>query len=120
MCQKIKKKTRFIINVVPTKRMPVFLFSWSFKIHKHCKWFCLKLLPGYWFLKSQIYVIFCVIGYHLYNLKNIKNTHGGMLLLACNFTKSNALPWVFFTFFKLYNRYQIAQRITYHACSHVQ
>ena len=24
------------------------------------------------------------------------------LLLVCNFTKSNTLPWVFFTFFKLY------------------
>ena len=36
----------------------------------------------------------CVIWYHLCNLKNVKNTHGG----------------VFFTFFKLY---QIAQRTTY-------
>ena len=40
--------------------------------------------------------------------KNMKNTHGGVLLLvnlrasACNFTKRNAPPWVFFTFFKLY------------------
>ena len=47
--------------------------------------------------------------YHLYNLKIVKNTHGGVLLLvklqalACNFTtKSNALLWVLFTFFKLY------------------
>ena len=31
----------------------------------------------------------------------------------CNFTKSNAPPWVFFTFFKLCKWYQIAQRITY-------
>ena len=37
-------------------------------------------------------VQFC---YHLYNLKNMKNTHGEVLLLvkfqaeACNFTKSN-------------------------------
>ena len=37
------------------------------------------------------------------------------LLLACNFTKSNTPPWVFFTFFKLYRWYKIAQRITiYH------
>ena len=35
-------------------------------------------------------------------LKNVKNTHRGVLLLvACNFTKSNTPPWVFFTFFKL-------------------
>ena len=52
-------------------------------------------------------VMFCAISYHLYNLKNVKNTHGGVLLLgklqrkACNFTKSNTPPW-----------YQIAQRIT--------
>ena len=32
---------------------------------------------------------------------------------ACNFTKINTPPWVFFTFFKLYKCYQIAQRITY-------
>ena len=49
----------------------------------------------------------------LYNLKNAKNTHGGVLLKsntppACNFTKSNTLPWFFFTFFILYKWYQIA------------
>ena len=32
----------------------------------------------------------------------------------CNFTKSNTPPWVFFTFFKLYKCYQIAQGITYY------
>ena len=45
--------------------------------------------------------------------------YGGMLILvklqaeACNFTKFNTSPWVFFTLFKLYKCYQIAQRITY-------
>ena len=29
---------------------------------------------------------------------------------ACNFTKINTPPWVFFTFLKLYKWYQIAQR----------
>ena len=29
------------------------------------------------------------------------------------FTKSNSAPWLFFTFFKVYKWYQIAQRITY-------
>ena len=49
----------------------------------------------------------------------MKNTHGGVLLLvklqalACNFTKSNTHLWVFFTFFKLYTWYQIAQRTTF-------
>ena len=36
-----------------------------------------------------------------------------LLLVACNFTKSNTPPWVFFTFFKLYEWYQTAQRTTY-------
>ena len=64
-------------------------------------------------------VVHCSIWYHLYNLKNVKNIHGGVLLLvklqasACNFTKSNTPLWVFFTFFKLYEWYQIAQRTTY-------
>ena len=57
------------------------------------------------------------IWYHLYNLKNVK--HGGVLVLvkfqaeACNFTKINAPPWVFLTFFKLCKWYQIAQRISF-------
>ena len=59
----------------------------------------------------------CTIWYHLYNLKNVKNSHGGMLILvmlqasACNFTKTNTPPWMFFTFLKLRKCYQIAQRI---------
>ena len=32
--------------------------------------------------------------------------------LACNFTKSNTPPWVFFTFLKLCKWYQIAENIT--------
>ena len=62
----------------------------------------------------------CAIWYHLYNLNNGENTHGGVLLLvklqasACNFTKNNTLPWVFFTLLKLYEWYQIAQSATYY------
>ena len=61
----------------------------------------------------------CVIWYHLYNSKNMKNAHGGVLLLVKlqakvhDFTKSNTPPLVLFTFFKLYKRYQIAQSISY-------
>ena len=84
----------------------------------------------------------CAIWYHLYNLKNVKYTHGVVLLLvklqafsgirteyremrsispysvrmrgkAYSFTKSNTPPWVFFTFFKLYKWYQIAQHMTF-------
>ena len=28
------------------------------------------------------YVMRCAIWYHLYNLKNVKNTHGGVLILV--------------------------------------
>ena len=47
----------------------------------------------------------CTIWYHLNNFKNVKNTHGRVLLLvkllakACKFTKSITPPWMFFTFF---------------------
>ena len=50
--------------------------------------------------------------------KKRKNTYEGVLLLiklqalACNFTKSNTSPWVYFTFFKLYKWNQIAQSIS--------
>ena len=55
---------------------------------------------------AREYVMCCAIWCHLYNLKNLKNTHGGQLLLvksllACCVTKSNPPPWSFFTFFKL-------------------
>ena len=56
-------------------------------------------------------MIRCAIWYHLYNLKNFKNNHGGVLV-ACNSTKSNTPPWLFLKFLKLYKRYQIEQRIT--------
>ena len=44
---------------------------------------------------------------HLSNLKNVKNTHGGVLLLvkllasACNFTESNTPPCVLLSLFEL-------------------
>ena len=56
--------------------------------------------------KILIFVMRCVIWYHLHNLKNVKNIHGGVLILVTP-------RWVFFTFFKLCNWYQIAQRITF-------
>ena len=60
----------------------------------------------------------CAIWYHLYHLKNVKNTLGGVLLLVqLQATESNTPLWVFFTFFKLYKWYQIAQCITYECLS---
>ena len=57
-------------------------------------------------LVSPSHETLCEICYHLYTLKYVKNTYGGVLLLielqdlAFNFTKSNSPPQVFFTFFK--------------------
>ena len=69
--------------------------------------------------RKDSYVMFCANWYHLYNFKNVKNTHGGALLLLklqanfTNFIKSSNPPWVTFTFLKLYKWYQIVERITY-------
>ena len=48
----------------------------------------------------------CAIRYHLYDLKNVNNAHGEVLLLVKLQAKSNTPPWVFFTFLKLYKWYQ--------------
>ena len=47
------------------------------------------------------HVLHCAIWYHLYNLTNLKNTHGGMLLLVKLQAKS------------LHKWYQIAQSVSY-------
>ena len=84
--------------------------------------FTLLLVLVIYVLMERLYLVRCPIWYHLHNLKNVKNTHKGVLLLvvkmqalACNFAKSNTPPCVFFSFFKLYKCYQIAQSITYAA-----
>ena len=65
---------------------------------------------------SKLFVMRCAIWYHLHNFKNVKNTHGGVIIFvklqaeACNFTKFNTPLWVFFTFFKLYKWCQVVQR----------
>ena len=58
----------------------------------------------------------CAIWYHLDNLRNVKNTHGRVLLLvAYNFTKGNTPPWVFFHFFKIVQ--MVPNRATHHIYS---
>ena len=58
---------------------------------------------------KDVFVMLRVIWYHLHDLKNMRNTHRGVLLLVklqaskCNFTKSNSPPWVFFTFLNCTN-----------------
>ena len=79
------------------------------------EWVTVSLFIMYW----HFMVMRRAIWYHLYNLKNVKSTHGGVLLLVklqastCKFTKSNTPPWMFFTIFKLCKWYQIVQRITF-------
>ena len=62
----------------------------------------------------------CEIWYHLYNLKSVKDIDGGLLFLvklqiqSVTFLKAAPLPpWAFFTFFKLYTWYQVAQSGSY-------
>ena len=58
---------------------------------------------------QDLFVVRCTIWYHLHNLKNIKNTHGGVSLLvklqtsACNFTKRNTPPRCFSCFLNCTN-----------------
>ena len=42
-----------------------------------------------------MYEILCAIWYHLYNLKSVKNTHGGMILLVKLQTSSMVVFHVF-------------------------
>ena len=70
-------------------------------------------------LNVLTFLMFCASWYHLYNLKSVENTHGGVLLLvklqalAGNCTKSSTPQWVVFTFSKLHKWYLIAQSVSY-------
>ena len=57
-------------------------------------------------------VMFFAIWYHFYDLKNVKNTHGGVLFLV-KLQAKTLLHGCFSHFLNLYKWYQIAQRITY-------
>ena len=46
-------------------------------------------------------MISCAIWYHMYNLKNVKSTHGGALWVFI-YGYGYYPQWVFFAFFKLY------------------
>ena len=56
----------------------------------------------------------CAISYHFYNVKNLENTHEGVLHLVKLQAESNPPSWVLLTFFKLYKWGKIAERITYY------
>ena len=56
----------------------------------------------------RLYVVRCTILYHLYNLKNVKNTHGGVLLLVKLQAEATCR-----LLFKLSKQHQIVQSIKY-------
>ena len=60
----------------------------------------------------------CVIWHHFNNLKNVKNIHGGvsLLALACNFTNRNTPPSVLFSFFKSFFKFFEYQNLVYGQC----
>ena len=72
-------------------------------------WECAFKLNYKKLISWRIFVMFCAIWYHLYNFKNVKNSHGRVLplvnsrLKVCNFTKSNTPPWVFSCFLNCTN-----------------
>ena len=75
---------------------------------KNWTWWCSNEL-------ITLYETLCAIWYHLYSLKNVKITHGGVLLLV-KLQESCKLAYkfgCFSRFVKLYKWYQIAQRTTY-------
>ena len=49
------------------------------------------------------YVMRCTIRYHLYNFKNLKNTHGGVLILAATLLKLTLLHRCFSRFLNCTN-----------------
>ena len=60
---------------------------------------------------GNVYVVRCAIWYHLYNLKNVKNTHGRVLFLVKLQAEHTSMG--VFIFFKLCKWYQIVQHITF-------
>ena len=92
-----------ICGLIFPSRTAYFLYvctTWLFKLQgdgKSISWIVASL-------NKFAYETLRPIWYHLYNLKNMKNTHGWVLLLvklqasAGNFTKSSTLP-VLFSYF---------------------
>ena len=78
----------------------------------------IKSLAKTGIIMSDEYVMRCAIWYHLYNFKNVKNAHGGMLLLVKLQASATLLKLtllhVHFSCFKWNKWYQIVQRITYY------
>ena len=83
------------------------LWIWLLYIQNFCSWQICKptriiLAKG----KYKTFLMLCAIWYHLHNLKNVKNTHGVMLILvklqaeAYN-SKCHTPLWLFQRFFQI-------------------
>ena len=100
---------RFVVNTFLWKKASVTMLSCKFS----------EISQNIFFFPKHRYLLLCTIWDRLYNLKNVKNTHGGVLLFvklqvsACNCTKSITPPWMFFTCFRFHKCYQIVQSVLY-------
>ena len=76
-------------------------------------------------IDTCLFETLCASWYHLYKLKNVENTHRGVLLLVKLQTWSlkmlALLHRCFSRFLKLYKWYQIAQNITFYPnCTNIK
>ena len=81
-CYTIDMKKRPWFGLIFQRREQGFQIWISSYGRKKCEIanFYLSLSIWHWIV-SQVYVVRCAISYHLYNLKNVKNTHGVLLLV---------------------------------------
>ena len=75
-------------------------------------------------VEKYLYVTLCAICYYLQNLKSVKNTHGGVLLLVTFLASVATLrsfthPWVFCSFLNHTNRAKLYQASHMIKCHYV-
>ena len=89
---------------------PMFIKTWSvFHVPYYSKQFRILEIQVFGGIQIYKYETLCTIWCDLCNLKNEKNTHGGVLILiklqteTCNFTKSDTPACLFFPFLNYKN-----------------
>ena len=70
-----KNFARFILEYLDLSRVSWPDLGWSSLIHGDLHWSRVSLTYLSW---QYLFVMLCAIWYHLYNFKNVKNTHGGV------------------------------------------
>ena len=71
----------------------------------------------YYYSHNLLFKVFNKIIFFVFNYKKkirvgFSESSVNWTLYACNFFKINTPPWVFFSFFKLYKWYEIAQSVS--------